>query len=411
VSAKLKNIIVINDHAEINGGQAKVAIQSAIGLAEAGYNVIYFAGSGPVEPKLIEAGVETVCLDQADIGTDPRRIRAFVNGIWNQSAYGRLKELLARFSPADTLIHCHGFAKLLSASIGKVITGSGFSTVLTMHEYTLACPNGGFFHFPENKICTRKPLGMACLTTNCDSRKPVYKAWRVARQIAVNQVGRLPSGLTDIIYISETQKRAMLPYLGPAALHHVPNPINAEKRDPVDVGANDLFLLIGRLSREKGCEIFAQAAAKAGVKAVFVGDGEEREAIHRANPDAVVTGWQTPAQVFGWMDKARGVVFSSLWYECQPLVPLEALSRGVPVIAGKWSAASESISHGVNGLHLDRPDATLLAGELTGFSGESAAALGRRGYDDFWRQPPTIGLHVANLVQVYDKVMARQARG
>ena len=36
----LKNIVIINDSASINGGAGKVALTSAIGLANCGYNVI-----------------------------------------------------------------------------------------------------------------------------------------------------------------------------------------------------------------------------------------------------------------------------------------------------------------------------------------------------------------------------------
>ena len=46
-SRKLKNIIVVYDYANINGGAAKVEIQSAIGLSNR-YYVCYFAGVDPI---------------------------------------------------------------------------------------------------------------------------------------------------------------------------------------------------------------------------------------------------------------------------------------------------------------------------------------------------------------------------
>lgn len=405
---KRRKIIVINDHATINGGQAKVAIQSAVGLAQKGHEVIFFAGAGPVAPELEQSGIEVICLDQSDILNDSSRVRAFVRGIWNNEAAARLKDLLDRQDPSNTIIHCHGFAKLLSASIGSVITRHPIPHVLTMHEYALACPNAGFFDFPANEICHRKPLGLSCLTRNCDARQAAHKVWRVARQVAINGPGHMPRGLRDIIYISETQKQAMAPYLGDVRLHPVSNPIDATKEAATQVEQNDLFILVGRLSPEKGCVTFAEAARQAGVKAVFVGDGDEREAILRANPEAIVTGWQTPAQVGEWMGRSRAVVFSSLWYECQPLVPLEALSRGVPVIAGQWSAASESVTHGVSGVHLKTPSVEELAEVLKGFSPQKAQAMGQAGYDGYWSDPLTLDRHVALLEAVYAEASDRQ---
>ena len=48
------NIVVVNDYATINGGATKVAIDSAIGLAEQGVHVVYFAATGSIEQALIK---------------------------------------------------------------------------------------------------------------------------------------------------------------------------------------------------------------------------------------------------------------------------------------------------------------------------------------------------------------------
>jgi glycosyltransferase involved in cell wall biosynthesis len=68
------------------------------------------------------------------------------------------------------------------------------------------------------------------------------------------------------------------------------------------------------------------------------------------------------------LSKARALVFPSLWYECQPLVPIEALLRGVPVVSGRWSAASEVVDHGRNGILYDEPDVGSLARALEAVS-------------------------------------------
>lgn len=40
------HILIVADHAWINGGQAKVAIESAMGLAKHGHRVTFFASAG-----------------------------------------------------------------------------------------------------------------------------------------------------------------------------------------------------------------------------------------------------------------------------------------------------------------------------------------------------------------------------
>lgn len=357
-----ERVIVVNDSAAVNGGQAKVAIRSARLLADAGHEVVYFAASGPVDADL--RGIRTVCLDQPDILSDSRRAAAAARGIWNLAAARELRAVCAGSDPRASVIHCHGFAKALSPSIGPVLTHGGVASVFTMHEYFLACPNGGFFDFRRNEICTRSPLGLSCLTTNCDVRHLAHKAWRVARQATLWSAGHLPSGLRDVIYISDLQRRVMQPHL-PAGvrLHHVPNPTPAAG-GMVAARENDVFLFVGRLSPEKGCRLFAQAARAAGVRAVFAGDGPERAAIEAIDPAAVVTGWLDSAQVQEWLGRARCLVFPSLWYECQPLVPMEALARGVPVICGSWNAAAEVVTPGMTGLHVAEPTVDAFAAAM-----------------------------------------------
>jgi len=92
-------------------------------------------------------------------------------------------------------------------------------------------------------------------------------------------------------------------------------------------------------------------------------------------------------------------VFPSLWYEGQPLVPIEALIRGIPVVCGTWSAASEVVRDGVNGVIYDRPDVAALA-----------AALGRVasvGAFDATELADSVSptRHLARLLDIYDAML------
>jgi glycosyltransferase involved in cell wall biosynthesis len=400
----VKSVLIVGDFAQVNGGQAKVSIDSARLLAEAGLDVTFFAACGPVDAGLEHPNISVECLDQADILAEKSRLKAMTRGVWNREASRRLRERAAAMDPATTVLHCHGYAKALSPSIGVELAAGPLPSVYTMHEYFLACPNGGFYDYQKNEICTRKALSVDCLTTNCDVRHPAHKAWRVARQAATWGPGRMPGGLRDIIYISETQRRAMAPYFGPnTRLHHVPNPVPLPDLPPVAASRNDIFLFIGRLNPEKGGVMFAEAARAAGVQAVFIGDGVEADAVRAANPDAKVLGWKRADEVQDWIARARALVFPSLWYEGQPLVPMEALARGVPVVCGTWSAAVEYVEDGISGVHYAAPSAAALAGALS-----KAAAL-----PDFdphsLREAIDPQRHLDRLIVLYDGLLGRGA--
>ncbi|MDU8911002.1 glycosyltransferase family 4 protein [Aestuariicoccus sp. MJ-SS9] len=398
---KVEDVVIVGDFADITGGQAKVAIDSARLLADAGIRVTFFAACGPVSPLLDHPRIEVVCLNQLTILDDPDRLRAMRRGLWNGPALSALRKTIEAKDPERCVLHCHGYAKALSPAIGRTLARGPLRSVFTMHEYFLACPNGGFFNYPRNEICTLRPLGPACLSTNCDSRRAVHKAWRVARGFVARGPGLLPGGLKDVIYISETQRRAMAPYLPSSArLHHVSNPV--EPGGPhVDVDANKLLVFVGRLAPEKGGLHLAQAARRLGLPVLFVGDGPEAEAILAANPDAEITGWVRPEEVQLHLSQARALVFPSLWYEGQPLVPIEALLRGIPVVCGMWSAAAETVRDGEDGLIYQKPSVDDLAAALKLLPTLGAFDSGALA------EEVSPQAHLRNLLAIYDEMLTR----
>ena len=82
-SAPPLTVVICADHASITGGQAKVAIDSALGLHQSGVRTIFFAAAAPVDQRLYDAGVEVVCLGQTDLLGAASRAKAMLQGTWN----------------------------------------------------------------------------------------------------------------------------------------------------------------------------------------------------------------------------------------------------------------------------------------------------------------------------------------
>ena len=147
---KIQNIIVVYDYAYVNGGAAKVAIQSAISLSEAGYTVYYYAAVGPVCDELMQSNVKVSCLGIKDINTD-NPLKVLWNGIWNFEVEKDFDEFLSKFSINSTIIHFHGWTKALSVAPIKVADKKRFHIAITLHDYFAVCPNGGFYNYQEEE--------------------------------------------------------------------------------------------------------------------------------------------------------------------------------------------------------------------------------------------------------------------
>lgn len=406
----LERAIVVYDFGSINGGAAQVAIASALALQRAGVQVDYFCAVGPSAPSFEGSGVRVHCLEQHDVLTDPNRLAAATRGLWNLTAAHKLRALLETCDPRSTVVHVHGWTKALSASIFGVIAEQRIPLITTLHEFFTACPNGGFFDYQQQQICTRRALGADCLSTHCDARSYPQKLWRVARLGIARSVGHVPSGMRDVIFISELSRQLLEPYFpSTTRWHSVRNPVEIEWQPRAQPEAKRRFLFVGRLSPEKGAELFAAAAVRAGVPACIVGDGELRASITRSFPTIESLGWLPPAAVCAEIRASRALVFPSVWYETQGLVVQEALANGVPVIVADRTAAREAVRDGHNGLLFRQSDQASLADAFARLADDSTVAtLSQNAHADYWAAPPTLTAHVERLLEVYEELLRSQ---
>ncbi len=404
----VRHIVIINDNARITGGADKIALTSAIELARRGRKVTLLTAVGPIAPELIDVpNLTVVSTDQYEILHDPNRLRAATQGLWNRKSSRIATDLFRTLPPAETVVHLHLWAKSLSSSVVRAAVDGGFKVVCTLHDYLLACPNGTLFDHSCQSICQREPMSLNCMQAHCDSRGYADKLWRIARGGIQAGAGRLPSGLTDVIAISDLVLSVMRPHLSPSTrVHSLSNFVEMTKQPAADTATNTTFTFVGRLVKEKGPVLFAQAARRAGVDALFLGEGECRPSILEAYPEAQISGWLSPEQTFGVLRASRAMVFPSLWYEAQPLVVLEALAAGLPCVVADTSAAREMIRDGETGLLFRGGDREDLERKLVALKDPYLAqSLGRNAYEQYWANPRTVGTHLDGLEAIYQSML------
>ena len=402
-------LLILSDFAHFNGGAAVVALNSARHIANAGVPVTVLSSVGPIDQTL--AGVpnlSVVCLDQQEIVKDPNRRQAFIRGVKNGPAQQALRRLLAGKDPARTVVHAHQWSKALSPAVLAETLDRGFKLAVTLHDFFIVCPNGGFFVYPKLELCHRVPLSLDCLTCRCDRRSELHKIWRSARTWAQNSWWRVARRVDQFIGVSEFSAEIMRPYLPPTVPLDVVNyPCDCKDYGAAAVRDNDLFLFVGRIVPEKGPRLLAEAARRLGVKAVFIGDGELREAIQREYPEHEYTGWLDAPTIDRWMRRARALVFPSRWYETLGLVVVEAAAHGVPTVLADSSAASHFLEADRAGLHFRSGSVDSLAEQLGRLRDDDLAArLGQGAYDWYWQHPWTMATHVDILQRIYARMLS-----
>ncbi len=121
----------------------------------------------------------------------------------------------------------------------------------------------------------------------------------------------------------------------------------------------DALVCVGRLSPQKGqlvlLEAFAAArAAGASGRLVLIGDGEMRGIVEERigalglGDSVALLGWQDEARVRSELLQARALVLGS-FAEGLPVVIMEAMALGRPVIATRIMGIPELVEHGSHG--------------------------------------------------------------
>ncbi|MEG9526015.1 MAG: glycosyltransferase [Hyphomicrobiales bacterium] len=396
------HVVILAEFAAASGGAEKVALESARGLAEAGLAVSFIqAIAGPVDPLLDHPGIRRIVLGLSDIWS-LGGVRAAAAGIWHADAARRLAAALDGLPTRPDCIHLHQWTRTLSPAIFPVLSGAGVPLVVTLHDYALACPNGVYYRFDQAEPCGLAPLSAACLAAPLRPAQPRPQARaRVARAAALRQVTRRRP--LHVVHVCDASRRRLGDLLGGYAVthHRVDNPVRVADRPPAEPGRGDAVAYVGRLTREKGADLVADAARAAGLPALFIGAGP-LEAELRARDGVTVIGWQSPERVWEILrSRARALAAPSRWYETGPLTVYEALAAGIPVVASDRSGAAEKVRHGRTGFVVV-PEVGPLAAAFTALRDDAlAAALGAEAYRMSRDAPSDLEVHATALRALY----------
>ena len=149
------------------------------------------------------------------------------------------------------------------------------------------------------------------------------------------------------------------------------------------------LLYVGRLRIRKGVEVLLEALP-AGARLLIAGDGEHRSAVEsKAGPGVRFLGKCDAGRVRGLLRGAAALVVPSI-YEGMPLVVLEAMDSGVPVVASRVSGIPEVVEDGVTGWLVPPEDIGALNAALSDVlerpdEARRRGAEGRRRVDERFR--------------------------
>lgn len=259
----------------------------------------------------------------------------------------RLMEAVEQFAP--NVIHVHNSYPALGPAPFLVAQKLQVPLVMTLHNYRLRCPNGYFF--THDGICTRCEQGnyVHAIRHNClqsRSQSTVYALGLWLHRFGFRLEETVNAFIAPSRFVAARLSQAGIPE---HKLVRVPN-FTARNEAPRKPRTHGIF--VGRLSREKGVDVLLEAlkiAQDPPFKIVGAGPLERdlrRGAVERGLRNTVFLGRLNPLQVQGELRAARYLVIPSIWYENAPLVALEALAAGCPLLVSDVGGLPELVEQG-----------------------------------------------------------------
>lgn len=398
----IKTVVLVYDQAFISGGAAKVAIKSAVALKNRGYRVIFFAGLAPIDKQLTDNNIEVICVGGEHIA-NTKSPKTMLRGIHNGVAKKKLEDLLSTLDSENTVVHIHGWTKSLSSSVFSACRKNGFKTFVTLHEYFTVCPNGGIFDYQKGKICDKKPGSLRCAVCNCDKRNYIQKLYRDVRQLF--QTHQLKKLQPNVIYITDFSRNILeknIKFKHKSFL--IENNVEIFDIVKVEPSENSDYLFVGRMSKEKGADLFCEAVTKAGVNGIVIGSGAMYDELKEKYPNITFTGWLNSDEIKKYISKARCLVVSSIWYETMGLTILEMQAKGIPCIVPDRCAGIEYIKDKVTGVEYKIGDVSSLIDAINYTKNNDIISdLSDNFYNEDFKDRFSIETHTENLIKAYNQ--------
>ena len=398
------DIVFVCESAVVSGGAEKIAIQEALELRKRGYRVGYIAGNNEADADLVASGVEVLLLNTRSFFEETNRGLKIHKLLWNPEIEPEVEKFLKQFEPAQTIVHVLTFRLKLSGIVAHLAQKSGFPTVIHCLDYSPICPTSLYYDHRKQENCTRKPMSLSCITCECQNQAWKYKVPKLTSHFWNQSVWRINQRAKGMLHLSQLEQDTIEAQFGWNSTGYPVLPIGENvPTDRVHAEDNQQFLFIGRLTEEKGLIPFLECAKEAGVPAVVIGDGPLMNQAREQFPEATFTGWIKIDKIIAELQKARAVVVPSVWRETLCLSVIDAMRMGVPCIVSENVGAKQYIEDGVTGVRFE--DSHLLVAMDRFRDNELVKSMSERAWQLFSDSPPSIELHVTELLDIYAKCL------
>ena len=343
-------ILMVNKFLYPKGGAETYFLKLGSCLEKMGHQVEYFGMYDDKNTVFNSASEYTSNMDFHHAGI--RKIIYPIHIIYSLEAKRKIRTVLLKFKP--DIVHLNNINFQLTPSIIEEIHEHKIPMVQTVHDYQMICPNHLLYDFQSQATCE---LCINGSKWNCTKKNCIHGS----------KIKSFIGSLEAITYTKRDTYQLIDRYICPS--HFIEDKLNQTNRyggktetihnfielNEMDGPAEkeDYVLYFGRLSEEKGLELFLNCCKRLPhIKFKIAGTGPmEHICSGISNVDFV--GFKKGEELKELISRALFSVYPSIWYENCPLSILESEALGTPVIASRMGGIPELIEHNETGILID----------------------------------------------------------
>lgn len=395
-------ILFANKFFFLNGGSERVFFQERAFLLKKGYDIIDFSMEDARNFSSSFSSFFVPNLDYHNTGGVWKKIKQGVSFVHSSVAVRNIEQLIKKEKPE--ISHLHNIYHQLTPSIIPVLQKLGVKVVLTLHDYKLVCP--AYLALKGCEICTAcagryfwKPF-----TTNCQSSRG--KGLLLSIEAMWHKWQKSYDSVDLFLAPSRFMAELTAQRIPTSKIRILRNGIDINKYKPV-FNDKGYILYFGRLSEEKGIEalLMAHKGLNEPLPLKVAGTGPLANTLQCKYPNATFLGYRSGQELIDLISKAAFIVVPSEWYENCPMVVLEAMALGKPVIASNIGGIPEQIDDGRTGFLFEVGNKEELLDKMQMLKDNSQLRLdmGHAARKKV-KQEYSLDIHCQELLGIYDEL-------
>jgi glycosyltransferase involved in cell wall biosynthesis len=268
----------------------------------------------------------------------PLNLSAYMSYVMGKSGFvdSKFNQLIKEAKP--DVVHHHNISLL---GYGILKKRSDYLNIYTAHDYWFICQQSNLL---KNRLTPCD--SQSCFTCSLHYKKPL-QIWRRSNGLldAINELDIL---LAPCNYLGNELSKKLDVKVSP-----LPNFVPKSGVLEDFLVFSNFFLYAGMLEKHKGImnliSVFKDIQDKTDARLLIVGSGSESQKIrnfvkiNKLEGRIVMLGWVDKNYLLSLIKNANALIMPSIWFENCPLIALESLSLGTPVISSNMGGLPEIV--------------------------------------------------------------------